>query len=133
MHEELPPYDSSSPLPGYITARDLAPPTDAISLLSARSQAAEYSYKSDHLHIKLGPRRWGTRFPVYGFQGVVEGTVQFAKKCTHVVSVVATVGIPWSQPLSYPASDALNHPNSFKGKWRSPLPTAETLPLLLMK
>lgn len=96
MQEELPPYDPSSPLPGYITHEGLASPIDTLSLLSSGSQAGEYNYKSDHLHINLGPRRWGTRFPVYGFQDVVQGTVQIAKKCSHVVSVVATVSPPWS-------------------------------------
>jgi len=99
MQEELPPYDCSSPLPGYITARGLGFPTETISLLSGGSQAGEYNYKSDHLHINLGPRRWGTRFPVYGFQDVVEGTAQVTKKCSHVVSVTATVSLPWSQYL----------------------------------
>ena len=102
MQEELPPYDYSSPLPGYITARGLASPVETISLLSGGSQTGEYNYKSDHLHINLGPRRWGTRFPVYGFQDVVEGTVQVAKKCSHVVSVTATVSLLWSQSLCAP-------------------------------
>ena len=88
MQEELPPYDSpfdySSPLPEYF-------PGDTISLLSTGPEVGEYSYKSDHLYINLGPRRWGTRFPVYGFQGVIGGTVHVAKKCSHVVSVTATV------------------------------------------
>lgn len=96
MQEELPPYDCSSPLPGYITSRGLASPIETVSLLSSGSQAGEYSYKSDHLHINLGPRRWGIRFPVYGFQDVVEGTVQVAKKCSHVVSVTAAVSPLWS-------------------------------------
>ena len=96
MQEELPPYDCASPLPGYITSRGLASPIETVSLLSSGSQAGEYSYKSDHLHINLGPRRWGTRFPVYGFQDVVEGTVQVAKKCSHVVSVTAAVSPLWS-------------------------------------
>ena len=112
MQEELPPYDSSSPLPRYITSRGLASPTDTTSLLSGSSQAGEYNYKSDHLHINLGPRRWGTRFPVYGFQSAVEGTVQVVKKCSHVVSVTATVSPPWSPLSSLLASDALNNLNS---------------------
>lgn len=92
MQEELPPYDHSPPLPDYITAGGLASP---ISLLSGGSQIDEYNYKSDHLCINLGPRRWGTRFPIYGFQDVVEGTVRFAKKCSHVVRVTATVSLLW--------------------------------------
>lgn len=108
MQEDLPPYDSS-PLPGYI-------PTDATSLLSGGSRDGEYSYKSDHLHINLGPRRWRTRFPIYGFQGVVEGTVQVAKKCSHVVSVTATVSPLLSQLLPHPASDIVDRCTSFKGK-----------------
>ena len=95
MQEELPPYDPSSPLPGYITSGDLASPIDAIPLLSDNSRVDEYNYKSDHLHISLGPHRWGTRFPVYGLQNAVEGTVRFAKKCSHVVSVAATVSLLW--------------------------------------
>lgn len=90
MLEEPPPYDSP-PLPGYFTSDGHASPIDTVSLLSTTSQVGEYNYKSDHLHINLGPRRWGTRFPVYGLQGVIEGTVRFAKKCSHVVSVTATV------------------------------------------
>lgn len=112
MQEELPPYDHSPPLPGYITAGGLASPTDTPSLHSGSSQDDEYNYKSDHLHINLGPRQWGTRFPVYGFQAVVEGTVQIAKKCSHVVSVTATVSPPWSRSSSPLASDALDHFNS---------------------
>lgn len=91
QQEELPPYDPSSPLPGYITSGSLASPTGTISLLSSNSQIGEYNYKSDHLHINLGPRRWGTRFPIYGLQSDVEGTVSFAKKCSHVVSVTVTL------------------------------------------
>lgn len=106
MQEDLPPYDHSSPLPGYI-------PADATSLFSGGSQDGEYCYKSDHLHINLGPRRWRTRFPVYGFQSVVEGTVQVTKKCSHVVSVTATVSLLWPQSLRRPASDVVD---SFKGK-----------------
>lgn len=87
MQEELPPYDPSSPLPGYVTA-GLASPTDTVP---GGSRPTEYNYKSDHLLINLGPRRWGTRFPIYGLQGVVEGTVRFAKKCSHVVTVTATL------------------------------------------
>lgn len=91
MQEELPPYDHFSPLPGYIAAGDPPSQSDTISLLSSGSQVGEYNYKSDHLHINLGPRRWGTRFPVYGFQGAVEGSVRIAKKCSHVVNMTATV------------------------------------------
>jgi len=92
MQEELPPYDDqSSPLPRYIAAGGLTSPIDTVSLLSGASQAGEYNYKSDHLHINLGPRRWGAKFPVYGFQDVIQGTVEVAKKCSHVVSVTATV------------------------------------------
>lgn len=93
MQEELPPYDSSSPLPGYITCGVPASQTDTIPLLSSgyQGRVGEYHYKSDHLHVNLGPRRWGTRFPVYGFQSAVEGTVRFTKKCSHVVSVTATL------------------------------------------
>lgn len=83
MLEELPPYDSSSPLPGYITS---GAPTSTIDTTSL-----QYNYKSNHLHINLGPRRWGTRFPVYGLQSVVEGTVRVIKKCSHVMSVTATL------------------------------------------
>lgn len=100
MLEDLPPYDPSSSLPGYFTPGALASPIETISLLSTGSQVGEYNYKSDHLHINLGPRRWGTRFPVYGLQAVVDGTVQVAKKCSHVVRVTATVSPLWSQ-LSY--------------------------------
>jgi hypothetical protein len=93
MLEELPPYDpSGSPLPGYFTSTGgLTSPIDTVSLLSTGSQAGEYNYESDHLHVNLGPRRWGTRFPAYGLQGVIEGTVRFAKKCSHVMSVTANV------------------------------------------
>lgn len=101
MLEELPPYDSSSPLPGYFASRNLASPIDTTSLLSIGSEVGEYNYTSDHLHINLGPRRWGTRFPIYGFQGVVDGTVRFAKKCSHVMSVTASVSLLWSyRPLA---------------------------------
>jgi len=108
MQEELPPYDYSPPLPGYVTAGGPTSPIDTISLLSG----GEYIYKSDHLHIDLGPRRWGTKFPVYGFQDVVEGSIQVAKKCSHVVSVTATVSLLWSRSSHRPASDALGHLNS---------------------
>ncbi|KAF9653179.1 hypothetical protein BDM02DRAFT_3183134 [Thelephora ganbajun] len=91
MQGEPPPYEFFAPLPGYIPASALASPIDNISLFSSGSQVGEYNYKSDHLRVNLGPRRWGTRFPVYGFQDVVEGTVYFAKKCSHVVSVTATL------------------------------------------
>ncbi|KAF9792474.1 hypothetical protein BJ322DRAFT_1029441 [Thelephora terrestris] len=91
MQEELPPYDSSSPLPGYITSRGLASLRHTISPLRGNPSVDEYSYKSDHLDINLGPRQWGTRFPVYGLQSAVEGRVWFAKKCSHVVSVTATL------------------------------------------
>lgn len=91
MQEELPPYDPFSSLPEYIPTEGFPFPTDTISLLSGGSQTGEYGYKSDHLHINLGPRRWGTKFPVYGLQDVVEGTVYVARKCSHVVSITATV------------------------------------------
>lgn len=102
MQEELPPYDSSSPLPGYITPGDLPSPMETVSLLSGGSHLGEYSYKSDHFCVSLGPRRWGTRFPIYGFQDTVEGSVRVAKKCSHVVSVTATVSLPWSQLVVMP-------------------------------
>ena len=95
MLEELPPYDPSSPLPSYFASSGPSSPMDTISFLSTGSLVEEYNYKSDHLRISLGPRRWGTKFPVYGLQGVVEGTVRVAKKCTHVVSVSVTVSLLW--------------------------------------
>lgn len=120
MQEELPPYDSSSLLPGYVTCRDLTSQIDTTPLLPNRyqSQAGEYHYKSDHLHLNLGPRRWGTRFPVYGLQSAVEGTVRFTKKCSHVVSVTATVSPLWPQPLHLPSADAPDRLHSLKGLWR---------------
>lgn len=111
MQEELPPYDPS-PLPGYITTGDLASPVDTVSLLSHGSHVGGYNYKSDHLHINLGPRVWGTRLPVYGFQGIVEGTVRFAKKCSHVVSVTTTVSLQRSPSLSAQSLTRLTIPTA---------------------
>ena len=124
MQEELPPYDPSSPLPGYIASRGLRSPTDTISLLSNGSQVGEYSYKSDHLHINMGPRRWGARFPVYGFQDVVEGTVRVAKKCSHIVNMTVTVSPLWPQSFCRPVPDVMGRCNSLRGMPLLPLPTA---------
>ena len=129
MQEELPPYDHSSHLPGYIASRGPHSQTDTISLLSSGSQVGEYSYKSDHLHINLGPRRWGARFPVYGFQDVVEGTVRVAKKCSHVVNMTVTVSPLWSQSLRRPVSDVMGRFNSSKGMPWLLLPMAAVSPL----
>lgn len=129
MQEELPPYDYSSPLPGYIASRGPRSPTDTISLLSGGSQVGEYSYKSDHLHINLGPRRWGTRFPVFGFQDVVEGTVRVAKKCSHIVNMTVTVSSLWSRSLCRPVFDVMGRHNSSKGMPWLPLPMVVVSPL----
>lgn len=93
MQEEPPPYDSALPLPDYTTCGGSTSQIDTTPLIPNRyqGQAGEYHYKSDHLDLSLGPRRWGTRFPVYGLQSAIEGTVRFTKKCSHVVSVTATL------------------------------------------
>lgn len=108
MLQSPPPYLDLPPPPVYSL-----PP----SLADTVSQVGEYNYKSDHFHVNLGPRNWGTRFPVYGFQGTVEGTVQFAKKCSRVMSVTATVSALWSQLSYHPLVDRiLYHFNSLRGK-----------------
>ena len=131
MREELPPYDHSSPLPGYIASRGPPSTTDTIPLISGGSQVGEYSYKSDHLHISLGPRRWGTRFPVYGFQDIVEGTVQVTKKCSHIVNMTVTVSPLWSRSSCRLVSDVtvMGRRNSLKGTLWLPLPMAAVSPL----
>jgi len=110
MQEEPPPYDSALPLPDYHTCGGSTSQIDTAPLIPNRyrGRVAEYHYKSDHLHLNLGPRRWGTRFPVYGFQSAVEGTVRFTKKCSHVVSVTATVSLMRPRSLYSLSVDALD-------------------------
>ena len=106
MQEDLPPYDLSPPLPRYDSVESPVSPVDTIaSRLSDYFQQGQYDYRSGPLHINLGPSSWGTRVPVYGFQAVVEGTVRFAKKCTHVMRVTATVSLLRSVLLLVPAAD----------------------------
>ncbi|CAE6446614.1 unnamed protein product [Rhizoctonia solani] len=69
-------------LPGY----DLTPtttrsapstrPSSPISFLVQARDHENYRYRSERMELDLGPRRWGTRLPVYGKLGLVEGTIK---------------------------------------------------------
>lgn len=91
--DQLPAYEAPT-LPIY------SPATAGPSRLSSRTDStysslhtSDHTYKSDHLLVNLGPRRWGTRLPAYGYHGVLDGTVKVRKACSHVISVTATVSI----------------------------------------
>lgn len=93
--DQLPAYEAPS-LPIY------SPATAGPSRLSSRTdsttsslESSDYTYKSDHLLVNLGPRRWGTRLPSYGFHGILDGTVKLRKSCSHVISVTATVCVSY--------------------------------------
>ncbi|KAH9854074.1 hypothetical protein C2E23DRAFT_726968 [Lenzites betulinus] len=54
---------------------------------SSAADAQKLAYKSDNLEVRLHPPRWGSVFPAYGLDGIVEGTVTFRKPCTYVQEV----------------------------------------------
>lgn len=57
-------------------------------------QARRCVYESDHLKIDLGQFPWAIMYPAYGLNGVVEGTINFSKKCTYVSEVKVKASPP---------------------------------------
>lgn len=86
---------------------DLAPPSYAPSLAPpnysvaagpsntpvdpAQRSPAEYVYKTSHLTLNLGPRRFGLIRPSYGWNDLVEGFVQVKKNTSSAQSIVVRV------------------------------------------
>lgn len=50
-----------------------------------------YVYRTDYLEVDLGRSPWGLQYATYGKGGVIDGSVKFTKKCSHVVRVTVTV------------------------------------------
>ncbi|KAF8604401.1 hypothetical protein BDV93DRAFT_555676 [Ceratobasidium sp. AG-I] len=69
--EVLPLYNLTSPASQTNSSR----PGSSLSLLPRAPDHPTYHYTSDRIVLDLGPRRWGTRLPVYGRDGLVEGAV----------------------------------------------------------
>ncbi|KAH7325499.1 hypothetical protein B0J17DRAFT_722967 [Rhizoctonia solani] len=79
--EVLPSY-TPEVLPGY----DLTPattrsppstrPSSPVLFLTRARDHQNYRYRSERMELDLGPRRWGTKLPVYGKFGEVEGVVK---------------------------------------------------------
>ncbi|KAG8729581.1 hypothetical protein FRC11_008420 [Ceratobasidium sp. 423] len=89
LMEMLPSY-TPEVLPGY----ELSPTTSVASSSRPISplfpSRTSYHYRSERMEFDLGPRKWGTRLPVYGKGGIIEGTVKI-KTFKHVDRVVVSL------------------------------------------
>ncbi|KAG9082003.1 hypothetical protein FS749_007184, partial [Ceratobasidium sp. UAMH 11750] len=68
--EVLPRYDLTP-----TTSIRSSTPLSHSSVLSHATDPLRYQYVSNRMVLDLGVRRWGTRLPAYGRDGLVEGTV----------------------------------------------------------
>ena len=94
----LPATYESGPVPTYTelahtSERVLhsAPASPVTSRDSGTPCHPAYKYRTDHLEINLGRCPWGLLYAAYGKGGIIDGTVKFTKKCSHVVKVTVTV------------------------------------------
>ncbi|KEP51548.1 putative Asp domain protein [Rhizoctonia solani 123E] len=87
--ERLPSY-TAEVLPDY----ELSPTTSVASSSRPNSplfpSRTSYHYRSERMELDLGPRKWGTRLPAYGKDGVVEGTVK-VRTFKHVDRIVVSL------------------------------------------
>lgn len=67
-----------------------------------------YVYHTDHLEINLGRCPWGLQYAAYGRGGLINGSVRFTKKCSHVVKLTVTVNTPTSYMYHLRISDDCN-------------------------
>ena len=63
----------------------------SMSLLPRSRDHPSYRYTSDRIVLDLGPRRWGTRLPAYGHNGLIEGVVTI-HSFKHLEKVAIRVG-----------------------------------------
>ena len=94
----LPATYESGPVPTYTelahtSERVLhsAPASPVTSRDSGTPYHPAYKYRTDHLEINLGRCPWGLLYAAYGKGGIIDGTVKFTKKFSHVVKVTVTV------------------------------------------
>ncbi|KAF8604402.1 hypothetical protein BDV93DRAFT_555677 [Ceratobasidium sp. AG-I] len=62
-------------------------PGSSLSSLARARDHPNYRYASDRIVLDLGPRRWGTRLPVYGLDGVIDGLVTI-QSFKHVEKII---------------------------------------------
>lgn len=101
----LPPTYSSDELPDYSQSLKLEriPAYSALTLTSSSNesstrsaspmptqQSGKHVFSSKHLGLDLGPRKWATKLPTYGRNGLVQGHVE-VKTFKHVDRVELTV------------------------------------------
>lgn len=94
--ESLPSY-SPEVLPLYdltptISQTNSSRPGSSLSSATWARDHPSYRNTSNRIVLDLGPRRWGTRLPAYGLNGLIEGTVT-VRSFKHVEKVVVHVSV----------------------------------------
>ncbi|THH10988.1 hypothetical protein EW146_g8197 [Bondarzewia mesenterica] len=88
-----PPYSSSASESERVIQATPIASTSARTLTDdpQPSSCTHFFYKFNVLEINLGRKLWGLSMSAYGFNDIVNGTVQLLRECTHVVQLTATL------------------------------------------